>query len=238
MLSRVATVTASLGVRQGLDLLVALVLASLIGVEREVRQKSAGLRTHTLVGLGAALFMLVSKYGFSDVLVPNQIVADPSRVAAQIVSGIGFLGAGLIFVRRDSVRGLTTAASIWLTAAVGACAGAGLPILSLAAWAMYFFVMVALTPFAHRLPGSRWVPSEVRVRYADGRGLLRDILHEVTEAGFSVADLQTRPCQPDSEVEIALHVYGRGSVSELASRLHELDGVESVGAADANDASE
>ena len=84
------------------------------------------MRTYTLVGVGSALFMLISKYGFFDVLVPNEVVLDPSRVAAQIVSGIGFLGAGLIFVRRDSVRGLTTAAGVWLTAAVGAAAGASL----------------------------------------------------------------------------------------------------------------
>lgn len=102
-----------------------LLLSAVIGLEREVRQKSAGLRTHTLAGVGAALFMLVSKYGFSDVLRTGQVVVDPSRVAAQVVTGSGFLGAGLIFVRRDSVHGLTTAASVWVTAAVGAAAGAG-----------------------------------------------------------------------------------------------------------------
>src|ERR1700733_9781100 len=91
------------------DLFVAFVLCSAIGLERELRQKSAGLRTHTLVGLGAALFVLISKYGFNDVLEPGRVILDPSRVAAQIVTGVGFLGAGLIFVRRDSVRGLTTA---------------------------------------------------------------------------------------------------------------------------------
>jgi putative Mg2+ transporter-C (MgtC) family protein len=104
-------------------LAVALGLSSAIGLEREMRQKSAGLRTHSLVGLGAALFVLVSTYGFSDVLDQDHVVLDPSRVAVQIVSGIGFIGGGLIFVRRDSVRGLTTAAGVWVTAAVGAAAG-------------------------------------------------------------------------------------------------------------------
>ena len=83
-------------------------LSTTIGLERELRQKSAGLRTTTLVGLGAALFLLVSEYGFFDTLAEDHVVLDPSRVAAQIVSGIGFIGGGLIFVRRDSVRGLTT----------------------------------------------------------------------------------------------------------------------------------
>ena len=82
----------------------------------EFRQKSAGLRTHTIVGLGSALFLLISKYGFQNVVVPGQVVVDPSRVAAQIVSGLGFIGAGLIFVQRGSVRGLTTAARIWIPA--------------------------------------------------------------------------------------------------------------------------
>src|SRR6201992_3833296 len=106
-----------------------LLLSAVIGLEREIRQKSAGLRTHTMVGVGAALFMLISKYGFTDVLRLGLVTLDPSRVAAQIVTGIGFIGAGLIFVRRDSVRGLTTAASVWVTAAVGSAAGASLPAL-------------------------------------------------------------------------------------------------------------
>jgi putative Mg2+ transporter-C (MgtC) family protein len=96
-----------------------LALSAVIGLEREIRQRNAGLWTHTLVGVGAALFMLISKYGFTDVLEPRLVVLDPSRVLAQIVTGVGFLGAGIIFVRGGSVRGLTTAAAIWVTAAVG-----------------------------------------------------------------------------------------------------------------------
>jgi putative Mg2+ transporter-C (MgtC) family protein len=108
------------------DLALALVLSALIGAEREMHQKSAGLRTNAIVGLAAALIMLVSKYGFADVLGPHSTV-DPSRVAAQIVSGIGFIGGGLIFVRREAfVEGLTTAAIVWLTAGIGMACGAGL----------------------------------------------------------------------------------------------------------------
>src|SRR5580700_6837753 len=125
------------GWRQIGELSLALGLSAVIGLEREIRQKNAGLRTHVLVGVGAALFMLISKYGFTDVLVRHLVVLDPSRVAAQIVSGVGFLGAGLIFVRRDAVRGLTTAAGIWVTAAVGAASGAGLPVLAGLTTAVY-----------------------------------------------------------------------------------------------------
>src|SRR5580658_10141377 len=85
------------------ELAIAFILSALIGLEREYRQKSAGLRTYTVVGIGAALFMLVSKYGFSDVLQSGRVVLDPSRVAAQIVTGIGFIGGGVIFMRSDLV---------------------------------------------------------------------------------------------------------------------------------------
>ena len=123
-----------------LPALLALVLSAIIGIEREVRAKSAGLRTHTLVGLGAAVFIIISKYGFGDLTHVAGISIDPSRIAAQVVSGIGFLGAGTILKRPDSgkVQGLTTAASIWLTGAMGLAVGAGqlwLPIVAVAcAW--------------------------------------------------------------------------------------------------------
>src|ERR1700683_321078 len=115
------------------ELAMAFVLSALIGLEREIRQKSAGLRTYTLVGVSSALIMLVSKYGFTDILENGRVVVDPSRVAAQIVSGIGFIGGGVIFVRKDLVRGLTTASIVWLTAAICMAEGAGRPGLALAA---------------------------------------------------------------------------------------------------------
>jgi putative Mg2+ transporter-C (MgtC) family protein len=171
------------------ELGLAFVLSALIGLERELKQKSAGLRTHTLVGVAAALIVLVSKYGFSDVLVPGHIVLDPSRVAAQIVSGIGFLGAGLIFVRRDAVRGLTTAAVVWVTAAIGMACGAGLPLLALAVTALHFVALFGLHPLARRLPGSRSAPSYLRLYYEDGKGVLRRALEVCTAQGFQVADV-------------------------------------------------
>ena len=140
--------------KQFIELTAAFVLSAAIGLEREIRQKNAGLRTYTIVGTSAALFMLVSKYGFNDVLAMGTIVVDPSRVAAQIVSGIGFIGAGLIFVHDDRVRGLTTAASIWLVAAVGAACGAGLLLLGFAVTFAYFIVAL-LFPFLYHVIPSR-----------------------------------------------------------------------------------
>ena len=97
-------------------------LGGLIGLERELDEKAAGLRTHMLVAVGAALFTMVGAYGFEDF---SQRTIDPTRIAAQVVTGIGFLGAGIIFRQGFTVRGLTTAASLWLVAAVGMAAGAG-----------------------------------------------------------------------------------------------------------------
>ncbi|MBO0822344.1 MAG: MgtC/SapB family protein [Actinobacteria bacterium] len=215
------------------ELALALLLAATIGLEREIRQKGAGLRTHALVGLGAALFMLVSKYGFSDVLSPGHIVLDPSRVAAQIVSGIGFIGAGLIFVRRDAVRGLTSAASIWLTAAVGAAAGAGLPWLAIAATVGYLIVALAFVAITRRLPLSGTAVSSLRVRYPDGHGILRDVVRLTTSRGFAIDEMSTESLRR-STVEVLLHVHGRGSVNDLAVALADLPHVDAVVADDIN----
>jgi putative Mg2+ transporter-C (MgtC) family protein len=142
------------GIKQFMELGAAFLLSAAIGLEREARHKSAGLRTYTVVGTTAALFLLISKYGFSDVLLDGRVILDPFRVAAQIVTGIGFIGAGLIFVREDRVNGLTTAANIWLVTAVGMACGAGLPLLALAVTLAYF-VVAFLFPFLLRLlPGS------------------------------------------------------------------------------------
>jgi putative Mg2+ transporter-C (MgtC) family protein len=234
------------GWRQIGELGLALLLSALIGMEREVRQKSAGLRTHTLVGVGAALFMLISKYGFNDVLEPGRIILDPSRVAAQIVTGVGFLGAGIIFVRRDSVRGLTTAAAIWVTAAIGACAGAGLPVLAAVTTAIYFLVAMGFPEITRRLPRSSTAISVLRVRYPDGRGVLRQLLQVATARGFAIDEVSTKTLghhrdadghESDGHIdtiEVTMHVHGRASVNELAAVFSELDDVDVVVAGDVN----
>ena len=115
-----------------LQMLLSLGLGFAIGFERKMRFKEAGVRTHTIVCVGACLYMIVSKYGFTG--------ADTARVAAQIVSGIGFIGAGMIFYHKQVVHGLTTAAGIWATAAIGMAVGAGLWIISIAASAIIILV--------------------------------------------------------------------------------------------------
>jgi putative Mg2+ transporter-C (MgtC) family protein len=236
------------------DLGLAFALSALIGVEREIRHKSAGLRTYTLVGFAAALIMLVSKYGFADVL-SERVVLDPSRIAAQIVTGIGFIGGGLIFVRRDSVRGLTTAAIVWLTAAIGMACGAGLPVLALVAAAFHFIVVFAFPYIVERLPKSRWTPSGLQVSYEDGRGILRDILVACTQQDFAVSRVRVEraPLSPGEPpptgadepttaefghtpriVTVHLEIQGIRSVAKLAAKLAEINGIVSVNAGDVN----
>ncbi len=142
------------GAKQFVELGTAFVLSAAIGLERELRHKSAGLRTYTIVGMTAALFLLISKYGFMNVLADGRVVLDPSRVAAQIVSGIGFIGAGLIFVRVDKVQGLTTAATVWLVTGVGMACGAGLLLLALFVTCAYFIVAFVFPLLLRRIPGT------------------------------------------------------------------------------------
>ena len=213
-------------------LAVAFGLCAVVGLEREYRQKSAGLRTHVLVGLGSALFMLVSKYGFTDMLGLRGVALDPSRVAAQIVSGIGFIGGGLIFVRRDAVRGLTTAASVWLAASTGAAAGSGLLVLACAVTAAYLVVAFAFPVVSRRLPHASAEDTVLRVSYQDGQGLLREIVRACTEAGFHVSGLHVAgPPAGDQTpvlVGVRLELSGRGTRDDLIPRLSERPGISEV----------
>ncbi|MEU9889672.1 MgtC/SapB family protein [Sphaerisporangium sp. NPDC051011] len=224
------------GWRQIGELVLAFVLSAAIGAEREARQKSAGLRTHTSVGFAAALIMIVSKYGFFDVL-GTHVALDPSRVAAQIVSGIGFIGAGLIFIRRDAVRGLTTAATIWLTAGVGMAAGAGLWLLALVVTAGHFATMYLLAPLARLLPVSKLTPSRLHLRYTEGRGVLRQVMEECTRRGFSLSELsidQQSTSHDPRAITVWVSLHGAGSIPQLIATLSEIDGVLAVAGHDAD----
>jgi len=131
-----------------LRLFVAALLGGMIGLEREYREKAAGLRTHFLVALGSALFMIISVYGFNGVLTNSQMHLDVSRIAAQVVSGIGFIGAGTIIFQKNTVHGLTTAACVWVTAAIGLTCGAGMYVLALSATLL---VLIGLEAFNYLL---------------------------------------------------------------------------------------
>lgn len=168
----------------------AFALCTLIGWERQYFHKAAGIRTHALVGLGSSVFTLISVEGFVY-LAEYQVTRDPSRIAAQIVSGIGFLGAGVIFVNRDVVRGLTTAASIWLAAAIGMACGAGLLPLAVFATVLHFVTVLVVAPLGRLIPqsGER---SLIKLVYEDGRGVMRDVLAVAAELGCETTLVSTR----------------------------------------------
>ncbi len=135
-----------------LRLALSLGLGAVIGFEREYHRRAAGFRTHSLVALGAALFTVVGAYGFEE--------GDPTRIAAQIVTGIGFIGAGTILQYRGSVRGLTTAASLWAVAAVGMAAGAGLYVLALVGSLLVLVALWLMDRLAERAREAGLLPPE------------------------------------------------------------------------------
>ncbi|AMM20424.1 hypothetical protein AX769_10020 [Frondihabitans sp. PAMC 28766] len=219
------------GLEQVGELLLAFLLSSFIGFERQLRHKAAGLRTQAIVGTTSALLILVSKYGFTDVLVAGHIVLDPSRVAAQIVSGVGFLGAGLILTRRGAVRGLTTAAAVWETAAIGMAAGAGLWLLAVIVTALHFIITYGYSIVTRRVAGSPETALQLELTYKDGKGALREVLSRVTDASWSVRRLAVG--EPHDEeikniVHLTIEVSGSGDPGELLTAISEARGVRSV----------
>lgn len=219
------------------QLLVAMGLSSAIGAERQIRHKRAGLHTNTLVGMGSALFMLISKFGFSDVLDRTLVVLDPSRIASQIVSGIGFVGAGIIFKQQNEIRGLTTAAAVWLSAAVGAACGAGLPILASVTTGLYFLT-VLIYPFLwhavkERINRNMTREGCIMIRYRNLDGALQLLLQNILKAGFEVKDVKRleevqveRPGEVQSyvpELEIGSPQVQPSREPKEHSRIFEVD---------------
>jgi putative Mg2+ transporter-C (MgtC) family protein len=205
-------------------------LCGIVGLERQISQKSAGIRTHTLVGMGSAGFTLVSAYGFGNVLGVAANL-DPSRIAAQIVSGIGFLGAGVIFMRRDVVLGLTTAATIWVSAAIGMACGAGMVALAVAMTLFQLLALVVLAPLGQLLPTSTRNRT-VDIRYLDGRGVLREVLRTASEMGFHASIGHARQLRPaggdDASVAVSMQFRGRQPLTSLVSQLTQLEDVHEV----------
>lgn len=210
------------GVRQLVELFAAFGLTALIGLEREIQGKSAGLRTQTIVGTAAALILLVSKYGFSDVLVQGLVVVDPSRVAAQIVSGIGFLGAGIIIFRRGSVHGLTTAAAVWESAAIGMAAGSGLLLLACTVTAMHFLIILGFMPLARRLTSRLSGSIRVHITYDEGRGVMAAVLQACDRRHWQLAELESDPSGG-----VILTLSGNGILT-APTALARIDGVTAI----------
>ena len=170
-------------------LVLAAIFGTIIGLDREYREKEAGFRTHFLVSLGSALMMIVSQYGFSEILTHDGVSLDPSRIAAQVVSGIGFIGAGTIIFNHQIVRGLTTAASLWATAGIGLTAGAGMSWLALAATILTLVALEGLS-LVFRSLGSRRM---VVVFSASDRAGVADTLDRIRTDGYMVVSYEVVP---------------------------------------------
>lgn len=211
-------------------LVVAAVLGGAIGLERELREREAGLRTHLLVSVGAAVFTLVSAYGFSDFRygLDTGLTLDPTRIAAQIVTGIGFLGAGAIIRQGLSVRGLTTAATLWVVAAIGLASGAGYYSAAVVATALVLFSLWPLRLLAHQ--------AVIRIRPEEGRLLVvlppgasaAPVLAELEQTGVRIDSLQIEESQTERVVVVEIRVPETIRGSDLVDRIHGLEGVRRV----------
>ncbi|KVX55318.1 MgtC/SapB family protein [Burkholderia stagnalis] len=208
-------------------LLLAALLGSVVGIERERLNWAAGLRTHMLVCVGASLVMLVSIFGFEDVVGRNGVVVDPSRVAAQVVSGIGFLGAGSILLRGEVVRGLTTAASLWAVAGIGLAAGGGMYMAAIGATAIVLAILAGVKPLERRFIAQR---QQRRLRIvADRGGLTLDTLHDALGARrVRVKQFIVQQSDDDpgiDNVSVALSRTSHPEFVAICLTLQQLDGV-------------
>lgn len=194
-----------------LDLLLrlgaAMVLGALVGLERERLERAAGFRTHALVSVASALIMIVSTYGF-----PEGFALDPSRIAAQVVSGIGFLGAGVIIFRRNTVRGLTTAASLWAVAGVGLTAGAGLYIPAAAGTVFMLLIQAGMRPIEAHFFKHEARRQRLLIETTNTQALLAQIPNLSASHNMRVQSMQFER-DPDGESDIV----------ELTIRLHDVE---------------
>src|SRR3954453_10738481 len=200
---------------------------ALIGLERESRNQLAGIRTHALVAAGAAVFTVAGAHGFPDMVRgPN---VDPMRVAAQIASGIGFIGAGAIIRDRGAVRGVTTAAALWTSAALGLAAGAGLWWVAVAGAVITLVVLVGLRPLSGRLLTPFATPLRtIDVEYQKGHGTIGPLVEAIRDAGAQIDDLHIRDSDEGTTRSVAVDVRVRdpSDLDDVTSALAALPEVE------------
>jgi putative Mg2+ transporter-C (MgtC) family protein len=213
-----------------LRLALAAALGGLIGLERELREQEAGLRTHLLVGVGSALFTIAGAYGFHDFLVSggNVVRTDPTRIAAQIVTGIGFLGAGAIIRQGLAVRGLTTAATLWVVAAVGLASGAGYYSGALFTTALVLLALYPLRIIAYKIV-RRFRPEDGRLFVAlpAGRPPGR-IIDEVERSGARIEAIGVSQEDDRRRLELDVSLARDTPAAALVARVAEIEDVAEV----------
>jgi putative Mg2+ transporter-C (MgtC) family protein len=207
----------------GFRLVLSAAFGAAIGVEREINGPPAGMRTHLLVSLGSALFTVLSIYGFGPGTQATPV--DPTRIAAQIVSGIGFLGAGAILKEGLSIRGLTTAASMWATAAVGLAAGAGQYILATVATVIVIFSLWPLSRLSDRLRGLEKRLLTVRMRLT-GLESLVEVFEAITARQVEIVGVSTkRTATGQFEVQLDVRVRSTSDLPAAIQAVSAIDGV-------------
>lgn len=212
-----------------LRLVTATALAGLVGLDREHRRSAAGLRTHALVGMSACLLMIASAFGFADILGTPGVGLDPSRIAAQIVTGIGFLGAGTIIAHGESVRGLTTAASIWTVAAIGIAVGGGMYRAAILGTALALILLLVLRPIERRLD-QRWRRQTLSALYDPQLVTPEVILGALRQANLNVIGLSVE-AQGDNgndQIEVTLLQSGDAVLANALQVVAQLEGVQSA----------
>lgn len=210
-------------------------LCTLLGMERQFHHKNAGVKTHVLVGMGSCLFTLISAYGFAPVQ-STAGVTDPSRIAAQIVSGIGFIGAGVIFVNNNAVRGLTTAATVWLSAGLGMACGANMFTLAAYAIFLHFLVVFAIGPLMNRLPSANRNMRTV-IEYESGHGVMRRILSVASTQGYKAIVTSTAHIETEegSGMRVVMKFDGPHPQTNLLGSISAIPEVHAVDQIDRND---
>jgi putative Mg2+ transporter-C (MgtC) family protein len=213
-----------------LRLLLAATLAGVLGVERELTEQPAGFRTHILVGLGAALFSIVSAYGFQSIVAASPrgtTNADVTRIASQIVVGIGFLGGGAILKYGASIRGLTTAANLWITAAVGTAIGVGALVLGAATTAIALIALAGLRPL-RALVRRYAVGREEFLIDAEPAIDLQKLLSTVRSAGAVVEEVRLTEEGNEAFIRLAVRQSRRVQPAELAAKIASTQHVRNV----------
>lgn len=220
-----------------LRLIVAAILGGIVGMERGSGDRPAGFRTHILVCVGSALFMLVSIYGFDDIA-PVTTVAendigtrrDTARIAAQVVSGIGFLGAGTILHEGLTIKGLTTAASLWIVSAIGLAVGSGMYLLSTAATMLTMVTLVTFHNWEKKFAGNRSERRFIRVVTRNIPGVITEITGYLGECGIKVKTLNVKSDNKNNNIilELYLKIDKSIDVSAVASGIQNVEGVIAV----------
>lgn len=210
----------------------ALLLGALIGLERESSEHAAGMRTNALVALGSCLFTLISAYGFLNLLGIAHLQVDPTRIASYVVAGIGFLGAGSIVMKRDAhtVRGLTTAAAIWLVAAIGMACGAGLLLVAVLTTALGLLVLFLLRLLEKRLlPRLSGKSQQVQIEAtAQGEQSVSQLCESLTQIGIRVESLAIRKEQDTEKISITCTLPDAGMLARAVDELRAFPGVQAV----------